>query len=115
MWILTFVINLLEKETLVLPKREGQTNSWMGAGVAKCFTSKWFEKSDMNKEKIAYVCVCVCVCVCMLLPSFCDDVFTSASEIVHSTTVKCFYPRAEYICVLGGESSTLPATYVHTC
>jgi len=38
-WSLTFVISLLEKETLVLPEREEQTNSWMGAGGAKCFTS----------------------------------------------------------------------------
>jgi len=65
------------------------------------------EEREEEREK--------CVFVCVLLSSFCDDVFTSASEIVHSTTIKCFYPRAAHICVLGGESSTSPAIYIHTC
>jgi hypothetical protein len=73
------------------------------------------EERDEEREMYARVCLCVCVCVCFLLPSFYDDVFAPASEIVHSTTTKCFYPRAAYISVLGGESSTLPVTYIHTC
>lgn len=64
------------------------------------------EERDEETEKCERARAC-------LLPSFCDDVSTSASEIVHSTKIKCFYLRAANICILGGESSTLPVT-LHT-
>jgi hypothetical protein len=53
--------------------------------------------------------------VCVIRSSSCDDVFNVASEILHSTAIKCFHSRAEYICVLGDETSTSPLAYVHTC